>query len=376
MSVLAVGWDVHRRFSQVSLQELHADGELRVVERKRLEHNDRSAMAAWLGKLPANTPIAIEGAFGWQWVADWLSELGLSPHLGHPPAIRVLAKNEAKADRIDADRLGRFWLRGIFPESYLSTPEVRQLRERLRHRQSLVALRAQVKNRVQALLHRAGVLHDLSDLFGKRGRELLAELKLPAASRAVLDDGLALIDALGDQLAALETWMLEHLAQDAIVRLLCTIPGIGLILAHVIRAEIGQLTERFANAKRLASYAGLAPLSNDSADRHGRRHIGHACNRTLRWALVEAAGIALRSRDCPPKLRQLYDRLTRHGHVNKMPGRVAVARELCELVYVIWKKGEPYRDPTSPAPTSSTSSRPSRSRAKRSVASSRASRPQ
>ena len=37
-----------------------------------------------------------------------------------------------------------------------------------------------------------------------------------------------MIDALGDQIAALETWMLEHLAQDAIVRLLLTIPGIGL----------------------------------------------------------------------------------------------------------------------------------------------------
>ena len=169
MNTLAVGWDVHRRFSQVSLQELRADGELRIVERKRLEHGDRVAMAAWLAKLPAATPIAIEGAFGWQWVADWLTELGLSPHLGHPPAIRVLAKNEPKADRVDADRLGRFWLRGIFPESYLSTPEVRQLRERLRHRQSLVSLRAQVKNRIQALLHRAGVLHELSDLFGKRG---------------------------------------------------------------------------------------------------------------------------------------------------------------------------------------------------------------
>lgn len=75
---------------------------------------DRAAMAAWLGKLPAGTPVAMEGAFGWQWVADWLTELALAPRLGHPSAIRVLAKNEAKANRVDADRLARFWLRGIF----------------------------------------------------------------------------------------------------------------------------------------------------------------------------------------------------------------------------------------------------------------------
>jgi transposase len=327
VNAFAVGWDVHRRFSQVNLQELRADGELRIVERKRLEHADRAAMAAWLG---------------------------------HPPAIRVLAKNEAKADRMDADRLGRFWLRGIFPESYLSTPAVRQLRERLRHRQSLVALRAQVKNRIQALLHRRGILHGLSDLFGKRGRVLQGELPLPEASRAVLNDGLALIDAVDGHIAAVEAWMLEHLEQDAVVRLLLTIPGIGLVLAYVIRSEIGQLSERFASAKRLASYAGLAPVADDSADRHGRRHIAQFCNRTLRWALVEAAGIALRSRNGPPKLRKLYDRLTHQGRVNKNQGRVAVARELCELAYVIWKKGEPYRDPTSTEPPQR---RPRRNRA-------------
>ena len=63
-----------------------------------------------------------------------LTELNLEPPLRHPPAIKVLAKNEAKADRCDADRLGRFWLKGIFSESYPATSEVRQIRERLRHR--------------------------------------------------------------------------------------------------------------------------------------------------------------------------------------------------------------------------------------------------
>jgi hypothetical protein len=77
--------------------------------------------------------------------------------------MRVLAKNEAKADRMDADHLGRFWLRGIFPESYLSTPEVRQLREWLRYRMALVHLRTCIKSRIQAILRRQGVVHDYSD---------------------------------------------------------------------------------------------------------------------------------------------------------------------------------------------------------------------
>lgn len=352
MSVqMAIGWDIHRKFSRVSIVQQNEQGEIRVSERMRLEHDNRAAMEAKLRKLPAGTPVAMEGSYGWPWIADLLQALELEPHLGHPPAIRVLAKNEAKADRIDADRLGRFWLRGIFPECYLATPEVRQLRERLRYRQAMVQVRTGIKNRVQAILHRQGILHTFSDLFGKGGRKFLDELTLPEACRAVLEGWLAQIDLLNEHLAEIETWMQAHLKEDETTRLLETIPGIGQVLAHVIRAEIGELVERFPNAKCLASYAGLAPLANDSADRRGKRHIGHACNHTLRWAFIEAAGILLNCKNCPDRLHRLYRRLTHGDQINKRPAKVAVARELCELVYIVWKKGEPYCANTAARPT-------------------------
>lgn len=341
---IAVGWDIHRKFSQLSVVQRCERGEIRVVKRMRLEHADREAMRERLAELPAGTPVAMEGSFGWQWIADLLEELELDPHLGHPPAIKVLAKNEAKADRKDADRLGRFWLRGIFPESYLAPPDVRQLRERLRYRMALVGVRTSMKNRIQAILHRQGILHEFSDLFGKGGRAFLTELALPAASRVVLDGWLAQIDLVCQHLDRVDSWMEQHLQENEITRLLKTIPGVGLILAHVIQAEIGQLTERFPSRRHLTSYAGLAPLSDDSAERHGRRHIAVACNHTLRWAFIEAAGGALRSKKCPANLRRLHNRLTNGGRVNKSQAKVAVAREICELVYVIWKKGEPYRE--------------------------------
>lgn len=341
MSSMALGFDVHRKFSQVSVQRREESGEIRVIERHRLEHADRAVMRAWLARFESGTPVAMEGAFGWQWIADLVSEVGLDPHLGHPPAIKVLAKNEAKGDRCDADRLGRFYLKGIFPESYLATTEVRQLRERIRYRTAVVGLRTGVKNRIQALLHRLGLLHDYSDLFGKRGRAWLKTLQLPEASRAVLDGHLELIDLLTELIQATEAWMKSHLEEDEIVRLLQTIPGIGLILAHVIRSEIGEIT-RFPTVKQLVSYSGLAPLSDDSADRHGRRHISPFCNHNLRWAFIEAANIALRSRDVPARLRRLYHRLSHGGRSNKAQARVAVARELCESTFVIWRKGEAY----------------------------------
>jgi hypothetical protein len=73
-----------------------------------------------------------------------------------------------------------------------------------------------------------------------------------------------------------------------------------------------------------------------------------ACNHALRWAFIEAAGSMIRSKNCPRKLRSMYYRLSRGGGIRTHVARVAVARELAELVYVLWKKGEPYREMSSP----------------------------
>ncbi len=133
--------------------------------------------------------------------------------------------------------------------------------------------------------------------------------------------------------------MRENLKSDETIRLLETLPGIGIILAHVLKAEIGQI-ERFPSYRHFCSYAGLAPISDDSADRRGRRHCSTACNRTLRWALIESANvIAARGRGRAPRLFKLYKRLSRTGTGQ---AKVAVARELAKCVYVVWTKRQPY----------------------------------
>jgi transposase len=315
-----------------------------------LEHEDREAMRRWLERVPKGTVVALEAAYGWPWIADLLEEMGLEPHLAHPPAVKVLAKTEAKGDRIDADRLGKFQLRGILPESYLATPEVRRRRERVRYRMALSRLRTGVKNRIQAILHRLGILHPFSDLFGKAGRRFLQKLALPEASHQVLKGYLELLDRLNSLIKEVEDWMVANLKVDESVRRLATIPGIGLILAHVIQAEIGEI-ERFPSRRHLNSYAGLAPLSDDSADRHGRRHCSLACNHALRWALIEAVTAVLSTRgQRGQRLRKLYARLTHGGRCNKSQAKVAVARELCQLVYVVWTHRTPYSDNPPPRP--------------------------
>jgi transposase len=350
MNTYALGWDIHRKFSKVSIEQMSEEGEIQVVERARLEHEDRDTMHHWLAHVPRGTPVALEAAYGWPWIADLLEAMGLEPHLGHPPAVRVLAKTEAKGDRMDADRLGKFQLRGILPEAYLATPEVRMLRERVRYRMALSRIRTGVKNRIQAILHRLGILHSFSDLFGKGGRRFLQRLDLPESSRAVLQGSLELLDQLTSLIEQVEDWMLHNLQTDETIQRLATIPGIGLILAHVLHAEIGEI-ERFPSRRHLNSYAGLAPLSDDSADRHGQRHCSPACNHALRWALIEAVTGVLNSRGPRgQRLRKLYARLTHGGRCDKAQAKVAVARELAQLVFIVWRKRMPYSETPPPRP--------------------------
>lgn len=354
MNAQALGWDNHRKFSKVSLMEQTPDGEIRAVERARLDHHDQEAMRAWLSHLDPEIPVALEATFGWPWVADLLEELGHPVHLAHPPIIRALAKHEAKTDRCDSDRLGKFQLRGILPESYLAPPEVRQRRERTRYRMALSALRTAVKNRAQAILHRHGILHEFSDLFGKAGRRFLDDLALPEGSRQALQGSLQLLDSLTRLIDEVEKWMIENLEEDAIVRLLMTIPGVGLILAHVIRSEIGEI-ERFPTFRHLASYAGLAPISDDTAGREGPRHCSSACNHVLRWAFIEAVhGVGRIKGPRGFRLRQLYARLCGQGRPKgrKSSAKVAVAHELSKLVHVVWTKRVPYTDTPPPRPGS------------------------
>ena len=104
MNAQALGWDVHRKFSKVSLLELMPEGEIQAVERARLEHEDmRPCARGWLAC--PEMPVALEAAYGWPWIADLLEEMEHPPS-GTPASHQGLGQNEAKADRIDADRLG------------------------------------------------------------------------------------------------------------------------------------------------------------------------------------------------------------------------------------------------------------------------------
>ena len=290
-----VGIDVHRKRSQVAV--IDADGE---VLANRNVPNGVEPILGVIGGLPPGTPAAFEAAYGWGWLAGLLEDYGFDPHLVHPLRCKAIASARLKNDKVDAAILAQLLRADLLPEAWIAPPAVRQLRALLRHRVQLVRLRTLLRNRIHAVLADHG--HDRpAGCWTGPGRAWLAALDLPAASREVIGDDLALIDALQVPIDRLDWEIHQQAKADPRVKVLTQLPGVGPFTALVIFAEIGDVS-RFASARKLASWAGLTPTvrGSDRILRHG--HISKQGSAWLRWVLCEAAQTAKRH---PALRRQL-----------------------------------------------------------------------
>jgi transposase len=370
--VAQVGLDVHRKFSVASLRD--ASG--KILARERLEHADRNELRKRIGRWPARTPVILEATFGWGWLSDELLAMKMDPHLASSGKVAGWRQSRglAKSNRIDADLLSELWSeKPTFKhgqlhrwwEVWLVPQDVRDDRELLRHRMTLVRIQTGVKNRIHALLHRHGILFELSDLFGVGGRRFLSLLvyegdeqieelarmgvpRLGPTTRRVLKDLLMELDQLRRSIARATQLFRLSLKRLPAAQRLMTIPGISTVLAYTIAAEIGQI-ERFKTSRQLVRYSLLAPEADDSGEeREGKpigRRIGHAGRKTLQWAWIEAAHGAVRK---DKMFATIFARRTHDGKEDRGRGYITVANHLCRIGHSMWRNQTNYQ-PTPPA---------------------------
>ena len=358
LTVTAAGVDVHYHFSTVAL--VNAQG--RVVRRERLEHRDRQDLRRRIQQWPQGLTAVLEASFGWGWLSDVMEEAGLDVRLANCRKVEQMrqARNWVKTNDKDANLLaplpaeeGNWW------QVWRAPREVREQRETMRHRADLVTLQTQIKCRIHAIFHRHGIFHDFADLFGGGGRRFLEQLAggsdpqsgyvSPAALEA-LQSNRVVLSVLRQELATIAGALRGRLEKTPMLQRIKRVPGFGLILAHVVAAELGQLS-RFASAKALAAYRLLAPRANDTGEaRPDRaplgRHLGKRGNRTLKWAFIEAAHGAVRHGG---PWRALFDRLADAGRKDRQRGYIAVARKLVDGVYAVLRAERLYQEPRAAA---------------------------
>ena len=327
--MIHVGVDLHQRFCYMTA--LDASGKILNVGPVS---NEKPALRRYFRQFRGQeVEAAVEACGFWPAFREVVEPQVKRLVLVHPQRVKAIASAKLKNDRVDSQTLAHLLRCDLLPESWKADRETQARRQQVRLRTTLVRQRTRLKNQVHAVLHQQGQRSPATDLFGKRGRLWLGEVKLPGQARESVQTCLRMIDHYGEEIQKQNLQLSEKAKQDERVRWLMTIPGIGEVSAMMVLAEIGDLG-RFANKEALCSYAGLVPRVRESAGKAARGGITRQGSPWLRWMMVEAAQVATRT---SPAARRYYERLLRKKH--KHVARVALARKLLTAVYALLKDG-------------------------------------
>lgn len=322
-----VGIDLHRRRSVIV--RTAESGE--VLESVRIP-NDVESLDRVIARAGEDPEVVLEATYGWYWAVDALQAAGAQVHLAHPLGVKAFEYRRVRNDYRDAADLADLLRMGRLPEAWIAPPATRELRELVRHRAKLVALRSHGKAEVHAVLAKCGIQVLMSDLFGVEGTVLLDRLQLPAPYAARIASLRRLMDTLDFEIDLFDNLLLGRLRTDPGYTAVQQIPGIGPVLGAVFVAEVGDVA-RFGHATQLACWAGLTPKHHES-DTHVRRgRITKQGSRLVRWAAVESV-----KRVGPhTRVGALRDRVAarRGGNI----GAVAAARKQVEYVFYALRDG-------------------------------------
>jgi transposase len=222
-------------------------------------------------------------------------------------------------------------LKDDFPQIWVPSWENRDLRQLLWHRHRMVQARTRMMNQLQAVALNEG-LRCKKRLWREAGREQLEAFRLAPWASQRRGDLLELLDQLNPTIAKLTQAIEEEVKKCPAARRLQTHPGVGPLTALAFVLIIGK-ADRFQCGKQIASYLGLVPLEKSSGNQRRLGHITKQGNSLLRFLLVEAAQVTVRSL---PEWRSKYCHLAlRRG---RKIAKVAMARKLAVRLYWMMRK--------------------------------------
>ena len=133
--------------------------------------NDPKVLVTEVRKAGRGAPVAIEATYGWYWAVDVLQAARFEMHLAHPYGMKAMRKRRrVKTDAVDAYELANLLRLGSLPENYIAPPELRELRELVRHRRQLTKTSTSVKAQIRALLAKHGIRLRCRDLSPRPAR--------------------------------------------------------------------------------------------------------------------------------------------------------------------------------------------------------------
>jgi transposase len=331
-----IGIDLHKNESQVCM--LTGEGE--ILERRIATRAER--LVELLGRRPRSR-ILLESSTESEWVARCLESLGHEVVVADPNYAPMYAtrSRRVKTDRRDAQALLDACRLGAYRAAHRTSDAQRLVRAGLSTRDALVRTRTRLILVLRALLRREGlrVRSGQSSSFARR----VLELEVPAGLAADRDHLLKVMDVVNAEVAHLDARFADLADRDHVIRRLCSVPGVGAITAAAFVSTLDRV-ERFRRAHEVEAYLGLVPSETSSGERRQRGSVTKAGNGRVRWLLVEAAWIVLRTRRADTRqLREWAEGIARRR--GRRIAALALARRIAGILFALWRDGTTYRAP-------------------------------
>ena len=313
MSALSVtvGIDVAKAHVDVCVLGTHSD-----VQRFANDVDGHSALAAALQSLDVGL-VVMEATGGYEAaLACALQAVGLHVAVVNPRHARDFARSMgrlAKTDAVDARMLA-------------------EMAAVLVHRVDLARYLRPVADECQQWL--AALVTRRRQLLAMLGSE---RQRLQITNRKLHPSIEAIITVIKAQLDDLETQMVGHVREHfgELDGLLQSTNGIGPVASATLIAQFPELG-RF-NRREIAALVGVAPMSNDSGNRKGRRRV-QGGRFEIRRVLYMATLTAARYN---PVIRAFYERLKAAGKLPKV-ALVACMRKLLTMLNAMVRTGKPW----------------------------------
>ena len=352
-------------------------------------HKGADSLMSFIFKNIGNSPCVFGmEATGHYWypIYSFLKAKGYSLYVINPiqsDSLRKMYIRQTKNDSIDSFLIAEVIRFGQFGTTSMADENILAMRQLCRYRDSVISSRTEIKLRIGTIMEQIfpeyekqfsslwvstsmGILEkyltpenienapidELFEIIKDKSHNRLTRAKAISIKEAAADtfgikiaqDAFSfqlkqLIDRmnfLDKQIEALDCQILEYYEKNDCY--LHTIPGIGMIAAATILAEIGDIN-RFKSSSALVAFAGIDPTVRQSGEFSStHNHMSKRGSPYLRHAIFLAA-TTCSFHNSP--LNAYYKKKRDQGK-HHLTATGAVARKLTSVIYAVLRDSKPY----------------------------------
>lgn len=293
--------------------------------------------------------VALEACGGSHHWARELTRLGHDVRLLPPSYVKPFVKRQ-KNDAADAEAICEAAQRPNMRFVAIKSEEQQASALVFRTRDLFVRQRTQAINALRGHMAEYGWVAPQGRTHVATLADLLEEeagVSLPQAAVVMLKVMLTMVEELDRRIAELDEEIARRAREDAVVRRLMTIPGVGPLAATAIAALAPPL-ETFRRGRDFAAWLGLTPLQKSSGGKQRLGKISKMGERTIRRLLIigSSAVVQHASRPGAPDRPWLAAMLARKP---RMLVTVAQANKTARIVWAVLTREEDYRAPVARA---------------------------